>query len=129
MRDFLGTLAFVAGVAVLAVGLKMSARAVLFDEKLHPIPAIDSLSEAAQILVYGSSHARVGLNPSLFSQPAINLGTNMMDYIVEHRLVEKTLDVVPGLKVAIVELDVMLPARTMARVPNLRGFYILGLTP
>jgi hypothetical protein len=126
-RRLLGTLAIVIAVALLAVVVKLNARSVLLNEQLYPTPEIDSLSDATRILTFGSSHVAFGVNPMLFSQPAMNLGVDGQDYIIEDRLVEKALDLVPRLDVAIVEFDVVLLARTVERGNDRRRFYRMGL--
>jgi hypothetical protein len=95
--------------------------------------AVASLSDGTELLFVGSSRVLFGIRPERYSLRATNLASTWLDYSCAHRLVQKHLSRVPGLKLAVIEYDELplvsdlVPA--MVAVGDLRPLTELALSP
>jgi hypothetical protein len=67
--------------------------------------AVASLSDRTEVLFLGSSHFLFGIRPQQYSLPSTNLAATWLNYSCLRRVLEKHLDRVPRLKVAVIEYD------------------------
>ncbi len=69
--------------------------------------AVAALSEETRVLVFGTSHVDVMLDPRRIDVPAMNLSADICSYVCLESIVAGHVDRLPGLELVLVEADIV----------------------
>ncbi len=69
--------------------------------------AVAALSEETRVLVLGTSHVDMGLDPRRIEVPAMNLSADICDFVCLEAVVAGHVDRLPGLELVLLEVDVV----------------------